>query len=370
MEQQKVLFPLIKQKILIVDDTPGNITLLGKALENRYDIVVATNGYTALRVAQELPCPDLILLDIVMPGLDGFEVCGRLKKSAVTRKIPVIFVTAMGENENEARGFEVGGVDYITKPISPIIVRARVETHLALYDQNRELEERVRKRTLEILHTQDVTIYSMAVLAETRDNETGKHIMRTQHYVRVLAEQLIKAGKYLAYLDAVRIELLFKSAPLHDIGKVGIADSILLKPGKLTEEEFAVMKKHTTYGRDAIVKAEQEIGAGNSTTFLTMAREIAYTHHEKWNGQGYPEGISGDDIPLSGRLMAVADVYDALISKRAYKAAFSHEKAAAIIIAGRGEHFDPELVDAFVEVQEVFREIALKYGDSDETPCR
>ncbi|MBN4065478.1 HD domain-containing protein, partial [Desulfocapsa sp. AH-315-G09] len=189
----------------------------------------------------------------------------------------------------------------------------------------------------------------MAVLAETRDNETGKHIMRTQHYVRVLAEQLIKAGKYRDYLDAARINLLFKSAPLHDIGKVGIADSILLKPGKLTEEEFAVMKKHTSYGRDAIVKAEQEIGVGSSTTFLTMAREIAYTHHEKWNGQGYPEGICGDAIPLSGRLMAVADVYDALISKRVYKEAFSHEKAVAIIIDGRGEHFDPELVDAFIE---------------------
>ncbi|MBL4901551.1 MAG: two-component system response regulator [Desulfocapsa sp.] len=363
MDQQEVPFSLDKQKILIVDDTPGNIILLGKALQNRYNIIVATNGYDALRVAQESPCPDLILLDIVMHGLDGFEVCERLKNNAVTRKIPVIFVTAKGENENEARGFEVGGVDYITKPINPVLVRARVQTHLALYDQNRVLEERVRERTLEILHIQDVTIYSMAVLAETRDNETGKHIMRTQHYVRVLAEQLIKAGKYRDYLDAARINLLFKSAPLHDIGKVGIADSILLKPGKLTEEEFAVMKKHTSYGRDAIVKAEQEIGVGSSTTFLTMAREIAYTHHEKWNGQGYPEGICGDAIPLSGRLMAVADVYDALISKRVYKEAFSHEKAVAIIIDGRGEHFDPELVDAFIEEQEVFREIALKYSD-------
>ncbi len=366
LELQEMQVPLKKQKILIVDDTPGNISLLGQALQNRYNIVVATNGLDALRVVQELPCPDLILLDIMMPGLDGFEVCEHLKKSAVTRKIPVIFVTAMGENENEARGFEVGGVDYITKPISPVIVRARVQTHLALYDQNRELEEMARERTREIVHTQEVTIYGMAVLAETRDNETGKHIMRTQHYIRLLAEQLIKAGKYCDYLDASRINLLFKSAPLHDIGKVGIADSILLKPGKLTDEEFDEMKKHTTYGRDAIVKSEQALGEENSTTFLTLAREIAYTHHEKWNGQGYPEGLSGEDIPLSGRLMAIADVYDALISKRVYKAAFPHEKAVAIIIDGRGEHFDPELVDAFVEVQEAFRKIALKYADSDE----
>ncbi len=366
LELQEMQVPLKKQKILIVDDTPGNISLLGQALQNRYNIVVATNGLDALRVAQELPCPDLILLDIMMPGLDGFEVCEHLKKSAVTRKIPVIFVTAMGENENEARGFEVGGVDYITKPISPVIVRARVQTHLALYDQNRELEKMARERTREIVHTQEVTIYGMAVLAETRDNETGKHIMRTQHYIRLLAEQLIKSRKYRDYLDASRINLLFKSAPLHDIGKVGIADSILLKPGKLTDEEFDEMKKHTTYGRDAIVKSEQALGEENSTTFLTLAREIAYTHHEKWNGQGYPEGISGEDIPLSGRLMAIADVYDALISKRVYKAAFPHEKAVAIIIDGRGEHFDPELVDAFVEVQEAFRKIALKYADSDE----
>ncbi len=355
--------PLTKQKILIVDDTPVNINLLGESLQDNYDLLVATNGHDAIRLAQESPTPDLILLDIMMPGLDGYEVCRRLKKSVITKKIPVIFVTAMGENENEAKGFEVGGVDYITKPISPIIVRARVQTHLALYDQNRELEKKAAERTREIVHTQEVTIYGMAVLAETRDNETGKHIMRTQHYVKALAECLMEKEKYRDYLDASRINLLFKSAPLHDIGKVGIADSILLKPGKLTDEEFTEMKKHTTYGRDAIVKSEQALGGKSTTTFLTLAREIAYSHHEKWNGEGYPEGLSGAEIPLSGRLMAVADVYDALISKRVYKAAFSHEKAVAIISEGRGTHFDPDLVDTFVKIQEVFRKIALKYAD-------
>ncbi len=359
--------PLTKQKILIVDDVPANISLLGQSLQNRYDILVATNGHDALRLAQEQPPPDLILLDIMMPGLNGYEVCSRLKQSVITKKIPVIFVTAMGENEDEAKGFEVGGVDYITKPISPAIVRARVQTHLALYDQNRELEKKAAERTREIVHTQEVTIYGMAVLAETRDNETGKHIMRTQHYVKTLAEHLMHSREYWDYLDRSRINLLFKSAPLHDIGKVGIADKILLKPGKLTEEEFEEMKNHTTYGRDAIVKSEIALGSKNTTTFLTLAREIAYSHHEKWNGQGYPEGISGENIPLSGRLMAIADVYDALISKRVYKPAFPHKKAVSIIMKGRGEHFDPLLVDAFSAIQDTFKDIAQKYTDPEET---
>ncbi len=357
---------LTKQKILIVDDIPANISLLGRALGESYEIIVATNGDDAIRLARLKPHPDLVLLDIMMPGIDGYEVCRILKESVLTSKIPVIFVTAMGDNEDEAKGFEVGGVDYITKPVIAAIVRARVQTHLALYDQNRELEKKVAERTREIVHTQEVTIYGMAVLAETRDNETGKHIMRTQHYVKALAEHLMARQKYSDFLDASRINLLFKSAPLHDIGKVGIADSILLKPGKLTDEEFDEMKNHTTYGRDAIVKSEQALGRKSTTSFLTLAREIAYTHHEKWNGQGYPEKLSGEKIPLSGRLMAIADVYDALISKRVYKAAFSHEKAVAIIVEGKGEHFDPDLVDAFVTIQETFRAIALKYADSDE----
>ena len=356
--------PLTKQKILIIDDTPANINLLGQSLQNKYDILIATNGHDGISMAQKTPCPDLILLDIMMPGIDGYEVCERLKASALTRKIPVIFVTAMGETEDEAKGFQVGGVDYITKPISPVVVRARVETHLALYDQNRELEKKVEKRTREIMYTQDVTIYGMAVLAETRDNETGKHIMRTQHYVKTLAEYLMNKEKYRDYLSVSKVNLLFKSAPLHDIGKVGIADNILLKPGKLTKEEFDEMKNHTTYGRDAIIKSEQALGESSSTTFLTLAREIAYSHHEKWDGSGYPEGLSGEDIPISGRLMAVADVYDALISARVYKPAFPHEKAVAIILDGKGTHFDPAFVDAFIEVQDTFKEIAAKYTDT------
>lgn len=356
---------LAKQKIMIVDDAPANIALLGEALHENYEITVATNGQDAINLALEAPSPDLILLDIMMPGIDGYEVCRRLKDSVITMKIPIIFVTAKGEIEDEAMGFQVGGVDYIMKPISPSIVRARVRTHLALYDQNRELALKVEERTREVAHTQDVTIHSMAVLAETRDNETGGHIMRTQYYVKSLAEQIMNLDKYRNYLDKPRINLFFKSAPLHDIGKVGIADSILLKPGKLTDEEFDEMKNHTNYGRDAIVKSEAALGGKDTTSFLRLAREIAYTHHEKWNGRGYPEGLSGEDIPLSGRLMAIADVYDALISKRVYKAAFTHEKAVLIITEERGEHFDPELVDSFLEIQERFREIAREFADNE-----
>ncbi len=355
-----------KQKILIVDDTSTNIALLGRALGEKYEIIVATNGIDAISLSHLTPFPDLILLDVMMPGLNGYEVCRRLKKSIVTRNIPVIFVTARGAYEDEAKGFEVGGVDYITKPISPAIVRARVKTHLALYDQNRELERKVIERTREVVHGQDVTIYSMAVLAEIRDNETGKHIMRTQHYVKTMAEYLVEEDKYREYLDPVRIKLLYKSAPLHDIGKVGIPDNILLKPGKLNEEEFTEMKKHTIYGRDAIVRSEMVLGE-STTSFLSLAREIAYTHHEKWNGTGYPRGLAGEDIPLSGRLMAVADVYDALISKRIYKPAFPHEKAVSIIAGERGEHFDPEIVDVFMKVKDTFKGIGLKYADGVET---
>ncbi|MEN8190754.1 MAG: HD domain-containing phosphohydrolase, partial [Thermodesulfobacteriota bacterium] len=309
------------------------------------------------------PQPDLILLDVMMPDLDGYEVCQQLKDSVNTKKIPVIFVTALREYENEAKGFEVGGVDYITKPISPPVVRARVETHLALYDQNRVLEKKVQERTQEVLHTQDVTIYSLAVLAETRDKGTGAHIIRTQNYVKTMAEHLLSTGHYRDILDTTLVNVLFKSAALHDIGKVGIADSILLKPDKLTNDEFEEMKRHTIYGSEAIKKSQEALGKQTSTTFLTIAREIALSHHEKWDGSGYPYGLSGTDIPLSGRIMAIADVYDALITQRVYKPAFTHDEAAAIIMGGRGDHFDPDLVDAFATIQSTFMAIALQYAD-------
>jgi putative two-component system response regulator len=362
-----------KQTVLVVDDTPDNLTLMTGLLKDTYKTKVANNGERGLRVASTHPLPDLILLDIMMPGMDGYEVCRRLKEDRLTADIPVIFLTAKTEVEDEQKGFDVGCVDYITKPVSPPLVLARVKTHLMLKsakdflkDQNAFLEEEVAKRTREVQVIQDVTIMAMGSLAETRDNETGNHIRRTQYYVKALAEELRSNPGYAAVLDDETVELMYKSAPLHDIGKVGIPDAILLKPGKLTPEEFEVMKTHTTLGRDAIVAAERLIQT--PSTFLRFAREIAYSHQEKWDGSGYPEGLVGPLIPLSARLMAVADVYDALISKRVYKPAFPAEKAIQIIREGRGQHFDPDIVDAFVEVTAEFARIAAEFVDAEDDP--
>ncbi len=360
-----------KAVILVVDDTPDNLTLMSGLLKDNYRVKVANSGERALKITQSETPPDLILLDIMMPEMDGYEVCRRLKADNKTRDIPIIFLTAKTEVVDETHGFELGASDYITKPISPPIVLARIETHLTikrvqdfLRDKNAFLASEVNKRTAEVMAIQDVTINAMASLAETRDNETGNHIRRTQHYVRVLAEKLRFNPRFAHFLnDDKTIELLFKSAPLHDIGKVGIPDRILLKPGRFEPEEFEIMKTHTTLGRDAILHAENDLGI--EMPFLKLAKEIAYGHQEKWDGSGYPEGLSGDDIPISARLMAVADVYDALISRRVYKAPMPHEKAVDIIKDGKGTHFDPDMVDAFLELADEFKRIAATYMDSD-----
>ena len=360
----------LKPLVLIVDDTPENLTLMNGLLKDLYRVKVVNNGERALKVAADSQ-PDLVLLDIMMPGMDGYEVCRRLKSNAETKDIPVIFLTAKTEIEDEQKGFDVGAVDYITKPISPPIVLARVKTHLTLKaaadflrDKNAFLETEVRRRTREVQVVQDVTIMAMASLAETRDNETGNHLRRTQNYVRTLARKLQSNPLFEKALDDATIDMLYKSSPLHDIGKVGIPDAILLKPGKLTGEEFEIMKTHTTLGRDAILAAEKLMG--KPTTFLRLARQIAHYHQEKWDGSGYPEGFAGEKIPLSARLMAVADVYDALISRRVYKAPMAHDKAVAIIREGRDKHFDPRMVDAFLAIEQEFRAIAERFSDSEE----
>ncbi|SFL77395.1 putative two-component system response regulator [Rugamonas rubra] len=359
-----------KPTILVVDDTPDNIDLLCAVLEDDYRTKIAVNGERALKIANGDSKPDLILLDIMMPGMSGYEVCQQLKANPATRDIPVIFVTAMSETADEQLGLGMGAVDYITKPISAPIVLARIKTQLSmkrvhdfLRDQNQFLETEIELRTREIVALQDVTIHTMASLAETRDSETGNHIRRTAHYVKTLAEKLRDHPRFAAFLTDKTIELLFKSAPLHDIGKVGIPDRILLKPGRFEPYEMEIMKTHTTLGRDAILAAERELGI--EVDFLKYAKEIAYGHQEKWDGSGYPEGLAGDAIPISARLMAVADVYDALISRRVYKEGMSHEAAVAIISAGRGQHFDPDMVDAFMALQTDFIAIAKRYADTD-----
>jgi putative two-component system response regulator len=367
LEPMSVCSPTELRTILIVDDAPENIAHLSAILKSRYKVKAANGGKRALTVVENGP-PDLILLDVIMPDIDGYDVCRALKKTESTKDIPIIFLTALADQQDEEKGLQLGAVDYILKPINPAIVLARIKTHLqlksatdALKNQNHYLEQEVTRRTAELHAIQDVTIFTLASLAETRDNETGSHIRRTQHYLRVLANYLQSHPRFAFCLADSDIDLMVKSAPLHDIGKVGIPDSILLKPGRLTPEEFEIMKTHTTLGRDAIVRAEQELGI--PVDFLVYAKEIAYSHQEKWDGSGYPEGLKGNDIPVSGRLMAIADVYDALISRRVYKEPMSHEQAVDIILQGKGSHFDPDIVDAFIAQAEVCREIAVLYAD-------
>ncbi|MBF0219679.1 MAG: two-component system response regulator [Gammaproteobacteria bacterium] len=363
----------MQSTILIVDDIPENLTLLGDILQPDYFVRVATSGLRALEVVEQPPRPDLILLDIMMEEMDGYEVMRRLQAKASTRTIPVIFISALDRHHNEQKGLELGAVDYITKPISPPIVLARVRNYLELKEhrdrllnENSALETEVQKRIEENQVIQDVNMRALASLAETRDNETGNHILRTQHYVNLLAEWLAKHSSYSADLGAGVIRSITKAAPLHDIGKVGIPDHILLKPGALTPQEWVTMQTHTTLGSDAIVRALRGIKNQSSLAQLHLAIDIAHFHHEKWDGSGYPEGLSGEQIPLAARLMAVADVFDALITRRVYKPPFPYPKAAEIIKEGSGSHFDPTVVASFTACYPQFVEVANSFSDETE----
>jgi putative two-component system response regulator len=355
--------------LLVVDDTPENLSVLSELLLPSYRVLVANSGPRALRLAQSEPRPDLILLDVMMPDMDGYSVLARLRENPATAEVPVIFVTAMTAMEDEQRGFDLGAVDYITKPIRPPIVLARVKAQLELKEardwlknKNQVLEEEVAARMSEILLIQDVSIHALARLAETRDPETGNHIRRTQSYVRALATRLRPHPRFSSVLTNDYIDQLAKSAPLHDIGKVGIPDHILLKPGKLTPEEWEIMKTHARMGAEAIEQAERD--AVKPVAFLAIAKQIAHRHHEKWDGSGYPDGLVGDAIPIPARLMALADVFDALISRRVYKPPMPYEQAREIIVGDRGRHFDPDVVDAFLAVFDEFVSIAERYGDT------
>jgi len=324
---------LEKQVILVVDDVPANIDVLSEILRPIYQVKVVTNGVMALKIAMGPKPPDLILLDIMMPGMDGYEVCRQLKASPATCHIPVIFVSAMDEVKDETKGFELGAVDYITKPVSPPIVKARVKTQLALFDQNRILERKVRERTAEINDTRLQIIHCLGAASEYRDEETGAHIFRMSQYSRIIA---LAAG-----LDSSKADLLWQAAPMHDVGKIGIPDRILLKPGKLDADEWAIMKTHTTIGAKII--------GNHPSDLLTLARQVALAHHEKWDGTGYPHGLAGEDIPLVGRIVMLADVFDALTSERPYKKAWSEAAAIEEINHTSGSHFDPKLVLAFMK---------------------
>ncbi|OHD61895.1 MAG: two-component system response regulator [Spirochaetes bacterium GWF1_49_6] len=353
--------PNKKANIMIIDDVPTNLQVLSEFLKNKaYKVRPVTNGKMALQAMQIEP-PDLILLDITMPDMSGFEVCEILKKDENLKNIPVIFISAIDGISDKVKAFKMGGVDYITKPFQYEEVLARVDTQLSLYQlqgklkaYNKQLEELIQKQVKEISDSQMATIFAIAKLAESRDEDTGTHLERVQKYCRILALKLREKEPYRTKIDDYFIRDIFQASPLHDIGKVAIPDAILLKQGKLTPEEFEVMKTHTSLGSDTL-KAVNVTYPNNS--FINMGIEISRSHHERWDGKGYPDGLSGGDIPLCARIMAVADVYDALRSKRCYKPPFEHDKSRDIILEGKGAQFDPIVVDAFEEIHMDFREI-------------
>jgi putative two-component system response regulator len=335
-----------RPRILVVDDEAQNLKVMKKFLSEHFSLFFSKSGPGALAIARENP-PDLILLDIVMPEMNGLEVCAHLKSDPRTEKIPVIFVTARNDIDDEAHGFAAGGVDYITKPVNPAILSARIRTHLALYDQNRSLEDKVKEQTGEIFQTRLEIIQRLGRAAEYKDNETGHHIMRISHYCRILAREY--------GLDRDTSELIFQASPMHDIGKIGIPDHILLKPGRLNEEEWKIMKSHAEIGARIIGR--------HASRLLQYARIIALSHHEKWDGTGYPKGLAGEDIPLLGRVVAIADVYDALITERVYKKAWPVDKAVNYIRDNAGVFFDPQLVDCFMTRLSDIRQIKTRYPE-------
>jgi putative two-component system response regulator len=349
-----------RPKVLVVDDERFYIDVLVQLLSNDYEVLVAKNGPQAIKRAGSKNSPDLILMDILMPDMDGYEVCQHLKHNSLTRKIPIIFLTAKSEEQDELKGFELGAVDYITKPISPPLLKSRVKTHISLSKQRFALEQLVLERTREIEQTKDSLVFSMGAMAELRDRETSNHLRRTEQFVKLLAEGLAQTPGYMNQLDLGTIRAMHRAAPMHDIGKVGVADRILQKESALNEEERAEMRRHTLYGRQLIEQAERQIG---STPFIRIAKEIAYSHHERWDGTGYPEGLSRTRIPLSARLMAVADVYDALASRRYYKEPMEHTEVVKEIKRGAGSHFDPDVVEVFLTQQTQFDRTYQKYRD-------
>ena len=340
-----------KRRILVVDDTPTNIKIINELLKDEYHVSVATNGPDALALLASKNRPDLVLLDIMMPGMDGYEVCKQIKNDQLTSNIPVLFLTAMSQAEDETMGLEIGAVDYITKPINPPILLQRVRNHLALHLHHERLEELILERTEQLREGYIDTIHRLTLASEYKDEETGAHIKRISHYSKELARSMGMPEKFC--------DEIFYASPMHDIGKVAIPDAILLKQGPLDEAEWEVMKTHTEIGA--------KILSGSHSPFLEMAADIALCHHERWDGSGYPNNLSGQDIPLTARIMNIVDQYDALRSVRPYKPAFDHQKTLSIILNGDGrtlpEHFDPDLLQAFEKIADRFAEIFKSHLD-------
>jgi len=371
-----------KPTILLVDDHTVNLTMLNELLSPHYAIRACKSGEAALRNIAIEPIPDLILLDILMPGMDGYETLEQMKQRPIGKEIPVIFISGLDSSLDEEKGFQLGAVDYITKPFISAIVLKRVKVHLdlkkardQLVSQNEWLEQEVARRVRENTIIQDITLSMISQLAETRDADTAHHITRTQAYMKILAERMKTVPQYASLLHEKHIRRMVKAAPLHDIGKIGIPDHILLKPGKLTEQEFETMKQHVIIGGDAIRNAIKQVMEVNdlvreefkplSLLFLEEAETIARFHHEKWDGTGYPLGLKGEEIPLAARLMALADVFDAVTTPRVYKSIWTMRQASEMIIGQKGKHFDPEVVEAFQMEQESFEKVLREITDEE-----
>ncbi|MDR1688431.1 MAG: response regulator [Clostridiales bacterium] len=357
-----------RQKVMLVDDNITNLTVGKNALQDKYDVFTIPSGEKLLKIL-ERSVPDLILLDIDMPEMTGYDVIKILKETENTAKIPVIFLTAKTDPEDEIKGLSLGAIDYIIKPFSPPLLQKRIEMHLLveqqakqLQDYNDNLQEMVAAKTKTVFELQNAILQTVAELVECRDDITGGHIERTQSFLKIMLNKLIAEGAFKDIISTWELEFLVQSAQLHDVGKISIKDSVLGKPGRLTPEEFEEMKKHTVFGESIIEKIEKNT---TEQTFLTHAKIFAGTHHEKWDGTGYPKGLKGESIPLQGRIMAIADVYDALISERPYKRAFTHDEAVKIICEGSGTQFDPILVGYFIEVADEFNEVARKYRENN-----
>jgi putative two-component system response regulator len=343
------------ETIMIVDDTPENLQVLSAMLSRKgYAISAFPRGKMALAAA-ERKLPDLVLLDINMPEMNGYEVCEVFKSRSALKDIPIIFISALSDTDDKVRALKSGGVDYISKPFQMEEVYARVDTHLQLHNAqkvmrqfNEQLKVKVAQQIEEINKAQLTMLFALAKLSHTRDDDTGLHLERVQYLCKLLASALARTPAFAGIITHEFVNTVFHTSPLHDLGKVGIIDAILLKPGKLTAEEFEIMKTHTTIGADTLESVHKQYPKNE---FIKMGIEIAKHHHEKWDGSGYPAGLSGHAIPLSARIMALVDVYEALRARRPYKEPFPHEKSKAIIIEGRGRHFDPLIVDGFLCIE-------------------
>lgn len=354
-----------RKKIILVDDNATNLMIGKNTLNDIYDILTIPSGSKLLSLLNTI-CPDLILLDVNMPEMDGYEVIKRLKENRQTMHIPVIFLTAQGDLDSELCGLSLGAIDYISKPFSPPLLRKRIETHLLIVEQqqklrhyNDNLQDLIKEKTKTVVELQNAVLNTVAELVECRDDVTGGHISRTQSYLHILLTRMLEMGIYLAETRGWDLDFLLPSAQLHDVGKIMVPDVILKKAGKLTPEEFEQMKQHTTQGARIIEMIEQKT---TEKTFLMHAKIFALYHHEQWDGSGYPAGLKGQEIPLQGRLMAIVDVYDALVSERPYKKTMTHEEARCIIAEKGGSHFDPALVTVFLSAADQFEAVTCSDG--------